>query len=68
MVVAEPGVLNHGFGAEVVSRIIPVTMGALKAPPHRVAGMDVPIPYNRTLENAALPDVEDITKAVRELM
>jgi pyruvate/2-oxoglutarate/acetoin dehydrogenase E1 component len=27
----------------------------------------VPIPYNRALENAALPDVEDILKAVREI-
>ncbi len=68
LVVAEPGVLTHGFGAEVVSRVTEVTVGALKAPPRRVAGMDVPIPYNRTLENAALPDVEDITKAVRDLM
>jgi pyruvate/2-oxoglutarate/acetoin dehydrogenase E1 component len=43
-------------------------MGALKRPPRRVAGMDVPIPYNRTLENAALPDVEDMIKAVRDLV
>ena len=68
LVVAEPGVLTHGFGAEVVSRVTEVAMGVLKAPPRRVAGMDVPIPYNRTLENAALPDVGDIIKAVRDLM
>jgi pyruvate/2-oxoglutarate/acetoin dehydrogenase E1 component len=68
LVVAEPGVLTHGFGAEVVSRVAEVAMGVLKAPPRRVAGMDVPIPYNRTLENAALPDVGDIIKAVRDLM
>jgi pyruvate/2-oxoglutarate/acetoin dehydrogenase E1 component len=68
LVVAEPGVLTHGFGAEVVSRVTEVAMGALKAPPRRVAGMDVPIPYNRTLENAALPDVGDMMKAVRDLM
>jgi len=67
LVVAEPGVLTHGFGAEVVSRVAEVALDALKAPPRRVAGADVPIPYNRTLENAALPDVEDILKAVREM-
>jgi pyruvate/2-oxoglutarate/acetoin dehydrogenase E1 component len=68
LVVAEPGALTHGFGSEAVSRVTEVAMGALRTPPHRVAGMDVPIPYNRTLENAALPDVEDIIKAVRDLM
>jgi len=67
LVVAEPGVLTHGFGAEVVTRVAEVALGALKAPPRRVAGADVPIPYNRALENAALPDVEDILKAVREM-
>ena len=30
-----------------------------------VAGADVPVPYNRTLENAALPDVEDVIEAVQ---
>jgi len=64
-VVAELGPLTHGFGAEVVARMAGVALGALKAPPRRVAGADVPIPYNRTLENAALPDVEDILSAVR---
>jgi pyruvate/2-oxoglutarate/acetoin dehydrogenase E1 component len=65
LVVAEPGVLSHGFGAEVVSRVTEVALGALKAPPRRVASADVPIAYNRTLENATLPDVEDIVQAVR---
>ena len=34
----------------------------------RVAGADVPIPYNRELENAALPDMEQILKCVRDLL
>ena len=68
LVVAEPGVLAHGFGTEVVTRVAEVALGALKAPPHRVASADVPIPYNRALENTALPDVEGILKAVRDAM
>jgi pyruvate/2-oxoglutarate/acetoin dehydrogenase E1 component len=67
LVVAEPGAMTHGFGAEVVSRVTETALGALKAPPRRVAGMDVPIPYNRSLENAALPDVDDILRSVRGL-
>jgi pyruvate/2-oxoglutarate/acetoin dehydrogenase E1 component/TPP-dependent pyruvate/acetoin dehydrogenase alpha subunit len=65
LVVAEPGALTHGFGAEVITRVTEAALSALKAPPRRVAGADVPIPYNRALENAALPDVEDVLRAVR---
>jgi 2-oxoisovalerate dehydrogenase E1 component len=65
LVVAEPGALTHGFGAEVVTRVAEVALGALRAPPRRVASADVPIPYNRALENAALPDVEEVLEAVR---
>jgi pyruvate/2-oxoglutarate/acetoin dehydrogenase E1 component len=68
LVVAEPGTLTHGFGAEVLARVTEVALGALKAPPRRVAGADVPIPYNRALENAALPDVEDVLQAVRAIL
>jgi 2-oxoisovalerate dehydrogenase E1 component len=68
LVVAEPGTLTHGFGAEVVSRVAELALASLKAPPRRVAAADVPIPYNRTLENAALPDVDDILAAVKEVM
>jgi pyruvate/2-oxoglutarate/acetoin dehydrogenase E1 component len=64
--VAEPGALTHGFGAEVVSRVTEAALGALKAPPRRVAGADVPIPYNSRLETAALPDVDDILAAVHD--
>ncbi len=39
----------------------------LDAPIRRLAGRDIPIPYNRTLERAAVPQVEDIVAAAREL-
>ena len=68
LVVAEPGAMTHGFGAEVIARVTSAAFEALKGPPCRVAGKDVPIPYNRTLENAALADVEDIVKALRGLV
>jgi len=68
LVVAEPGVETHGFGAEVVTRVAIAALGALKAPPRRLGSMDVPIPYNRSLETAVLADVEDILKAVRDVV
>jgi pyruvate/2-oxoglutarate/acetoin dehydrogenase E1 component len=39
----------------------------LEAPIRRLSGRDVPIPYNRTLERAAVPQVEDIVAAARAL-
>jgi pyruvate/2-oxoglutarate/acetoin dehydrogenase E1 component len=67
LVVAEPGALTHGFGAEVISRVTEVALGALKAPPQRVASADVPIPYNRALENAVLSDVDEVVTAVQRV-
>ncbi len=60
--------MTHGFGAEVVTRVTETVLGALELPPRRVAAADVPVPYNRSLENAALPDVESVLTAVRALV
>jgi pyruvate/2-oxoglutarate/acetoin dehydrogenase E1 component len=68
LLVAEPGALTHGFGGEIIARVTQLALGSLKAPPRRVAGVDVPTPYNRALENAALPNMEDILEAIRNEM
>ena len=58
-----------GFGAEVSACI---TEGEsffyLEAPVRRLAGKDVPIPYNRDLERGVVPQEEDIIEAVREIV
>ncbi len=58
-----------GFGAEVSACI---TEGEsffyLEAPVKRLAGMDVPIPYNRNLERGVVPQEEDIIEAVQEIV
>ena len=38
------------------------------APIKRVAQDEVPLPYNRTLEQMALPQVEDVIAAVKEVL
>lgn len=40
----------------------------LDAPVERVSGADVPMPYSIPLEKAAIPQVEDITAAVRRAL
>lgn len=57
-----------GFGAEVAAVITgSEAFDYLDAPVRRLAGRDIPIPYNRTLERAAVPQVEDIVAAARTL-
>jgi pyruvate dehydrogenase E1 component beta subunit len=40
----------------------------LDAPMRRLAGADVPIPYNRNLERAAVPQEEDIEREIRAII
>ncbi len=68
LVTVEDGSMTHGFGGEIVARVVDVAFKSLRAAPKRVAGMDVPLPYNSALENAALPDVAKIVAAVRGVM
>ncbi|NMB56075.1 MAG: alpha-ketoacid dehydrogenase subunit beta [Leptolinea sp.] len=57
-----------GFAGEVTSVICESeAFDRLDAPIKRLAGLDIPIPYNRTLEKAATPQIEDIVKAARSL-
>lgn len=68
LVTLEDAPLMHGFGAEIVARVVEVAHGALRAAPRRVAGLDVPLAYDAGLENAALPNVERIVAAIRGVL
>lgn len=57
-----------GFGAEIAAMISESeAFDYLDAPIKRLGGLDIPIPYNRNLERHAVPQVEDIINAAREL-
>ncbi len=64
LVTVEEGPLGHGFGGEIVARVVEAAFDALRAPPRRIAARDIPLPYNSALENAALPQVDDIASAL----
>ena len=68
LVTVEDAPRTHGFGAEVVARVVDVAFGALRAAPRRVAAADVPLSYNSALENAALPDAAAVAHACRAVM
>ncbi|MBL8045214.1 MAG: alpha-ketoacid dehydrogenase subunit beta [Anaerolineales bacterium] len=58
-----------GFGGEIVSRIVESeAFDYLEAPVRRLAGLDVPIPYNRTLEAYAVPQVNNIVEEARKIV
>lgn len=58
-----------GFGAEIAAMISESeAFDYLDAPIKRLGGLDIPIPYNRNLERHAVPQVEDIINAAKELI
>jgi pyruvate dehydrogenase E1 component beta subunit len=58
-----------GYGGELVAVIAESeAFDFLDAPIKRLAGRDIPIPYNRNLEYHTVPQVEDIVEAARELV
>jgi pyruvate dehydrogenase E1 component beta subunit len=67
-VIVEEGWRSFGVGAEVATRIYEEAFDYVDAPIKRVAQTEVPLPYNRTLEQMALPQVEDVVKAVKEVL
>jgi pyruvate dehydrogenase E1 component beta subunit len=67
-VIVEEGWKSYGVGAEVTSRIYELAFDYVDAPVKRVAQLEVPLPYNRTLEQSALPQPADVVKAVREVL
>ncbi|MDA8382332.1 MAG: alpha-ketoacid dehydrogenase subunit beta [Betaproteobacteria bacterium] len=66
-VIAEEDEGPVGVGAEIIAIINEECFFELDAAPVRVHAANVPIPYNHTLEQAAIPDHEDIVKAVLQL-
>lgn len=57
-----------GFGGEIVARIASSeAFDYLEAPVRRLAALDIPIPYNRELERATVPQVENIVREARKL-
>jgi pyruvate dehydrogenase E1 component beta subunit len=65
-VVAEDDWLTYGIGAEIAATIQEGAFDWLDAPVRRVAMAEVPLPYAKPLELAALPSAESVITAVRE--
>ena len=67
LLVVHEDVLTCGFGAEVAAWAADELFDALDAPVRRIAATDTWVAYEPTLEQAILPQVDDIANAVVEL-
>ncbi len=67
-VIVEEGWRSYGVGSEVAARIYEEAFDYVDVPVKRVAQKEVPLPYNRDLEQMALPQVEDVVRAVKEVL
>jgi pyruvate dehydrogenase E1 component beta subunit len=67
VVVAEESHPFCGVGAEISQEITERAFDYLDAPVKRVSGADVPMPYAKNLEDLAIPNVDQIVAAVREV-
>ncbi len=56
-----------GFGGEIAATIAEEAFEHLDAPVKRVAAPDTPVPFSPVLEKAYIPQVEDVTAALRDL-
>ena len=68
VLVAHEATRSCGVGAEVASLISERAFESLDAPVRRLTAPDVPIPFSPPLEQAVLPQLDDMKEAVRELL
>jgi pyruvate dehydrogenase E1 component beta subunit len=66
--VVDEGWRTGGLSAELAASITEACFWTLDAPIARLASLEVPIPYAKHLETAAIPQVDDIVEAVRTLV
>jgi pyruvate/2-oxoglutarate/acetoin dehydrogenase E1 component len=67
IVVVDEGWKSGSLSAEIVARVVEDAFYELDAPAARVCSAEVPIPYPKHLEDAALPQPSSIAAAAREL-
>jgi pyruvate/2-oxoglutarate/acetoin dehydrogenase E1 component len=63
MVIIDEGWKSGSLSAEIMARVMEQAFYDLDAPIERVCSVEVPIPYARHLEQAAIPQVETILAA-----
>jgi pyruvate dehydrogenase E1 component beta subunit len=63
LVIIEEGWPHGGVGANIATLVTEQAFDYLDAPPQRVTGADVPMPYSKRLEPSAIPHAEHVVSA-----
>jgi pyruvate/2-oxoglutarate/acetoin dehydrogenase E1 component len=63
LVIVEEGWPHGGVGANIATLVTEQAFDYLDAPPQRVGGADVPMPYSKRLEQSAIPHAEHVVSA-----
>ncbi len=67
-VIVEESLPMYSFGSEIAAQIQEHCFDYMDAPIKRVTAMDVPLPFAKEIEHMALPDVEKVVRAVKEIV
>ena len=67
-VIVEESLPMYSFGSEIAAQIQEHCFDYMDAPIKRVTAMDVPLPYAKDIELMALPDVQKVINAVKEIV
>ncbi len=68
VMVVHEDTLSWGYGAEIAARIADELFSSLDAPVRRVGALDTWVGYHPQLENAILPQVEDVVREAEKLL
>jgi pyruvate dehydrogenase E1 component beta subunit len=68
IVTVEQGWPICSIGSEISAQVVEKAFDYLDAPPMRVAGVDVPMPYAANLEKLALPTVDQVVAAAKAVL
>ena len=66
VVVVHEAAKRGGIGSDIVAELNERAFDLLDAPPLRVGALNIPIPYNESLESAVLPDTGNVIDAVKK--
>jgi pyruvate dehydrogenase E1 component beta subunit len=67
-VYVEEGWGTYGIGAEIVASVTEAAFDYLDAPIGRVAGAEVPMPYSKPLERAAIPSAANVVDKAKQVL
>ena len=68
MLSVEEGWPQSGVGSEIMSVTIEDCFDDLDAPPERITGVEIPMPYSSQLEAASLPQIDDVVRVVKRMV